>query len=62
MLATFSAIVAPQLRRWPYLLAALAAGSVALAARGLPYKLDLMLASLVGVLAGMLAESRGVRA
>jgi len=35
---------------------------VALAARGLPYKLDLMLASLVGVLAGMLAESRGVRA
>lgn len=58
MLATFSAIVAPQLAKRPALLAALAAGGVALAARGLPYKLDLLLASLAGVVAGVLAERR----
>lgn len=56
MLATFAAIVAPQLVKRPALVAALAASAVALTCRGWPYKLDLMLAALVGVVAGVLAE------
>ncbi|BAK75001.1 AzlC family protein [Pseudogulbenkiania sp. NH8B] len=56
MVATFTAIVAPQLKKRPALAAAAAAGAVALLARGLPYKLDLMLAALVGVLAGVACE------
>ena len=56
MVATFAAIVALQLRQRPVLFAALVAGGVALLARGLPYKLGLMLAALAGVAAGVLAE------
>lgn len=56
MVATFAAIVAPQLRQRPVLVAALVAGVVALLARSLPYKLGLMLAACAGVLAGLLAE------
>ncbi|TDR80207.1 AzlC family ABC transporter permease [Paludibacterium purpuratum] len=58
MVGTFSAIVAPQLKRFPYLMAAIAAGSVALLARGLPYKLDLMLAAAAGIAAGMLSQAK----
>ena len=57
MVATFSAIVALQLRDRPVLCAALAAGTVALLARDLPYKLGLMLAAIAGVAIGMLAEA-----
>jgi 4-azaleucine resistance transporter AzlC len=56
MVATFAAIVALQVHQRPVLLAALVAGGVALLARGLPYKLGLMLAALAGVAAGVLAE------
>ena len=56
MVATFAAIVALQLRARPVLFAALVAGAVALLARGLPYKLGLMLAALAGVAAGVVAE------
>jgi predicted branched-subunit amino acid permease len=56
MVATFAAIVALQLRQRPVLFAALVAGTVALLARGLPYKLGLMLAALAGVAAGVIAE------
>jgi 4-azaleucine resistance transporter AzlC len=56
MVATFAAIVALQLRERPVLFAALVAGGVALLARGLPYKLGLLLAAMAGVAAGMLAE------
>ncbi|UTH75588.1 AzlC family ABC transporter permease [Chromobacterium sp. IIBBL 290-4] len=56
MVATFAAIVAPQLKKRPTLAAAAVASATALLARGLPYKLDLMLAALLGVLAGLLAE------
>lgn len=55
MVATFIGIVVPALRTRPMLVAALAAGAVALAAHGLPYKLGLMLAALSGVVAGMFA-------
>lgn len=61
MVATFTAIVAPQLKKRPALAAAVAAGAVALLARGLPYKLDLMLAALAGVVVGMACESMADR-
>jgi 4-azaleucine resistance transporter AzlC len=54
--ATFAAIVAPQLKRRPALGAALAASVGAMLGRGLPYKLDLMLAAVVGVASGLLLE------
>ena len=56
MVATFAAIVAPQLRQRPVLVAAVLAGVVALLTRDLPYKLGLMLAALSGVAGGVLAE------
>ena len=56
MVATFAAIVALQLRQRPVLFATLVAGTVALLARGLPYKMGLMLAAVAGVAAGVLAE------
>jgi 4-azaleucine resistance transporter AzlC len=56
MVATFAAIVALQLRERPVLFAALVAGAVALLARGLPYKLGLMLATFAGVATGVLVE------
>jgi fructose-specific phosphotransferase system IIC component len=56
MVATFAAIVALQLRERPVLFAALVAGIVALLARGLAYKLGLMLAAIAGVTAGVLVE------
>lgn len=56
MVATFTAIVAPQLRQRPVLVAALLAGAVALLARDLPYKLGLMLSALAGVCGGVAAE------
>jgi 4-azaleucine resistance transporter AzlC len=55
MVATFAAIVALQLRERPVLFAALVAGTVALLARDLPYKLGLMLAAVAGVVTGVLA-------
>ena len=54
--ATFAAIVALQLRERPVLFAAVVAGSVALLARELPYKLGLMLAAVAGVATGVLVE------
>ncbi|WP_028536695.1 AzlC family ABC transporter permease [Paludibacterium yongneupense] len=58
MVGTFSALVALQLNKRPYLYAALSAAAVALLCRGLPYKLDLLLAAFSGVTAGMLTEKR----
>lgn len=59
MAATFTGIVVPMLRNRPMLGAALGAGAVALAGRGLPYKLGLMLAALAGVVIGVLLEKPG---
>jgi 4-azaleucine resistance transporter AzlC len=58
MAATFTGIVVPMLKNRPMVAAALAAAAVALAARGLPYKLGLMLAALAGVLVGLWLEGR----
>ncbi|MBV8048366.1 MAG: AzlC family ABC transporter permease [Paludibacterium sp.] len=57
MVGTFAAILAPQLKRFPYLAAAVAAGSVALWTHGLPYKLDLMVAAAAGIAAGMVCQT-----
>jgi 4-azaleucine resistance transporter AzlC len=57
MAATFTGIVVPMLRNRPMLAAALGAAAVALAGRGLPYKLGLMLAALAGVVIGTVLES-----
>jgi 4-azaleucine resistance transporter AzlC len=57
MVATFAAIVAPQLRSRPVLVAALVAGLVAMLARELPFKSGLMLAAAAGVAAGVMAET-----
>jgi 4-azaleucine resistance transporter AzlC len=55
---TFIALVVPALRDRAALAAALAAGVLAVAASGLPYKLGLMVAAVGGVGAGLLAERR----
>ena len=60
MVATFAAIVAPQLRERPVLVAALVAGTVAMLTRSWPYKLGLMIAAVAGVTAGVLADRKSV--
>lgn len=53
MVATFIAIVVPQLTRLPHFSAAVAAGLFAWLLRDLPYKLGLMSAVLIGVTVGL---------
>jgi 4-azaleucine resistance transporter AzlC len=55
---TFIAMVIPALKDRPAAAAALAAGAVALLANGLPFKLGLVLAALVGILTGVYLEAR----
>jgi 4-azaleucine resistance transporter AzlC len=62
MIATFAAMAAPQLRSRTPVIVALAAGATAWLAHGLPYKLGLLVAALVGVLAGVLADRNKVDA
>ena len=56
MLATFAAIVAPQLKALTPIAVALVAGSVAWFAQGLPYKLGLILAACAGVAIGVVLD------
>ena len=58
MIATFTAMIAPQLKALTPVAVAATAGSVAWAAQGLPYKLGLMLAALAGVAVGVLRDCR----
>lgn len=58
---TFIALVIPALRDRPAVAASLTAGTVALFAYDLPYKLGLMLAGLLGILVGTLLEGRKSR-
>ena len=55
---TFIALVIPALADRPAAVAALSAGLVALLAYGLPYKSGLVLAALIGIGIGMIAERR----
>ena len=58
MVVTFIAIVIPQLTRLPYFGAALAAGICAYPLRGLPYKIGLLLAVLIGIGVGLALARR----
>jgi 4-azaleucine resistance transporter AzlC len=53
---TFIALLVPDLKDRPSLIAALAAGFTAVLANELPFKLGLLAAALVGITAGMLAS------
>jgi 4-azaleucine resistance transporter AzlC len=55
---TFIAMVMPVLKDKPVVAAAVSAGTVALLAYSLPYKLGLILAALVGIFVGTLLENR----
>jgi 4-azaleucine resistance transporter AzlC len=55
---TFIAMVVPALKDRPMAAAALTAGAVALMAYGLPFKLGLILAALVGIIIGTLLDKR----
>ena len=52
----FAAMVAPQLKTPTPIAVAIAAGSVAWLAHELPYKLGLILATLIGVLVGIVLD------
>ena len=56
LVVTFIALLVPTLKDRPMLLAALAAGMTAVAANGLPYKIGLLLATLVGIVVGLWSE------
>ena len=53
---TFIALVVPQLKDRPSLLAALTAGLVSILAIGLPYRLSLLTAGLAGIIVGLWSE------
>lgn len=55
---TFIAMIVPVMKKFPIIASALSAGITAILANGLPYKLGLILAALVGIIVGMLLESR----
>ena len=55
---TFIAMIVPVMKKFPVIAAALSAGITALLTINLPYKLGLILAALVGIIVGMLLESR----
>ena len=55
---TFIALVVPQIRDRPSILAALTAGLVAVIAAGLPYKLSLLTAALAGIVVGLWSEQK----
>ena len=56
LIAAFIAMLVPQLKSRPMLLATVVAGLVALAAHTLPNQMGLMIAALAGVIAGVIAE------
>ncbi len=56
---TFIALVIPVLKDRPAVLAAIAAGLAAMIGNGLPYNLGLIVAVLIGIAVGVLAERRG---
>jgi 4-azaleucine resistance transporter AzlC len=59
---TFMALLIPALTDRPSILAALSAGTVAVVGANWPYKTGLLVAAVVGIAAGVLAERRGAQA
>lgn len=60
MVVTFIGMLVPEIKGRPTLAAVLVAGATALLAHGLPNQAGLLLAALLGILAGVLAERLGV--
>ncbi len=58
---TFIALVIPNLKDHPDLASALSAGTVAVLAAGLPYKLGLMAAAMTGIIVGVWLRQRSQR-
>lgn len=58
---SFMALLFGALRDRPAVIAALTGGTIAVLSKGLPYNLGLLLASLLGIAAGVLAESLKTR-
>ena len=56
MVVTFIGMLVPMIKGRPAFASVLIAGSAALLADGLPHKLGLLLAALLGIAAGVLAE------
>jgi len=55
---TFIALVVPTLKDRPSVLAAISAGAVAVLAAGLPYKLNLIVAAITGIIVGLWSEKK----
>lgn len=55
---TFIAIVVPALKDRPSILAAISAGVVAILTAGLPYKLNLIVAGVAGIIVGLWSEGK----
>jgi len=55
---TFIGLIVPTLTRWPSIGAALSAGVIAVGTAELPFRLNLMLAALIGIGVGLLLEAR----
>ncbi len=55
---TFIALLVPTLKDRPGVLAALSAGTTAILTAGIPYKLNLIVAAVVGISVGLWSESR----
>ena len=53
---TFMTIVVPYLANWPHFVAILVSGSIAIMTYHMPWKLNLIIAAIAGMLAGYLAE------
>lgn len=54
MVATFIAIIVPQMARMPWAVATVVAGTAAYLCQGLPYKLGLLVAVTLGIVSGMI--------
>ena len=55
---TFIALVVPALKDRPSVLAAVSAGTIAILTAGLPYKLNLIVAAIVGIIVGLWSEGK----
>lgn len=53
---TFIGMIVPTLKKWPEIGAAVSAGLIAVFTAGLPYRLNLMVAAVVGIAVGLLLD------
>lgn len=53
---TFMTIIIPYIAKWPHLVAIIVSGSIAVLTYSLPWKLNLIIAAIAGMIAGFLSE------